>query len=107
MLYEVITFGIGISEVITAISTNNSVSGGNYLEHNGEQFIIRGVGQINTVADLENIVVTNIDNKPVFIKDVASVEIGTQIRQGGVTQDGKGEVVTGIVMMFRKVLPEP
>lgn len=94
-------FGIGISEVITAISANNSVSGGNYLEHNGEQFIIRGVGQINKIADLENIVVTNIENKPVFIKDVASVEIGTQIRQGGVTQDGKGEVVTGIVMMLR------
>jgi len=94
-------FGIGISDVMEAISNNNSVSGGNYLEHNGEQFIIRGVGQINKVDDLENIVVTNINNKPVFIKDVANVEVGTQIRQGGVTQDGKGEVVTGIVMMLR------
>ena len=94
-------FNIGISEVITAIANNNSVSGGNYLEHNGEQFIIRGVGQINKVDDLENIVITNINNKPVFIKDVAAVEVGTQIRQGGVTQDGKGEIVTGIVMMLR------
>ncbi len=41
------------------------------------------------------------ENKPVFIRDIAQVEIGTQIRQGGVTQDGKGEVVTGIVMMLR------
>ncbi len=94
-------FGIGISAVLDAIANNNSVSGGNFLEHNGEQFIIRGVGQINRVEDVENIIITNIDNKPVFVKDVATVEIGTQIRQGGVTQDGKGEIVTGIVMMLR------
>ncbi len=94
-------FGIGISEVMDAISNNNSVSGGNYLEHNGEQFIIRGFGQINKIDDIKNIIITNVDNKPVFVRDVASVEIGTQIRQGGVTQDGKGEVVTGIVMMLR------
>lgn len=94
-------FGIGLPEVLDAISSNNSVSGGNFLEHNGEQFIIRGFGQINKVDDIQNIIITNVDNKPVFIKDVASVEIGTQIRQGGVTQDGKGEIVTGIVMMLR------
>ena len=94
-------FGIGISDVMDAIANNNSVSGGNFLEHNGEQFIIRGFGQINRADDIRNIIVTNVDNKPVFVRDVASVEIGTQIRQGGVTQDGKGEVVTGIVMMLR------
>lgn len=94
-------FHIGISEVLDAISNNNSVSGGNFLEHNGEQFIIRGFGQINKIEDIKNIIVTNVNNKPVFVRDVASVEIGTQIRQGGVTQDGEGEVVTGIVMMLR------
>ena len=94
-------FGIGISEVMDAIANNNSVSGGNYLEHNGEQFIIRGFGQINKIDDIKNIIVTNINNKPVFVRDVANVEMGTQIRQGGVTQDGKGEIVTGIVMMLR------
>lgn len=94
-------FGIGISDVFDAIANNNSVSGGNFLEHNGEQFIIRGMGQINKIDDIKNIIITNVDNKPVFVRDVASVETGTQIRQGGVTQDGKGEVVTGIVMMLR------
>ena len=94
-------FGIGISEVMDAIANNNSVSGGNYLEHNGEQFIIRGFGQINKIDDIKNIIVTNINNKPVFVRDVANVIMGTQIRQGGVTQDGKGEIVTGIVMMLR------
>jgi len=106
--YEVIiapekirTFGIGIKEIIDAIANNNSVSGGNFLEHNREQYIIRGYGQINKADDIRNIIVRNINNKPVFIKDIADVVVGTQIRQGGVTQDGKGEIVSGIVMMLR------
>ena len=105
--YEVIiapekirTFGIGIKEIIDAIANNNSVSGGNFLEHNREQYIIRGYGQINKADDIRNIIIRNINNKPVFIKDIADVVIGTQIRQGGVTQDGKGEIVSDIVMML-------
>lgn len=94
-------FGIGISDVMDAIANNNSVSGGNFIEHNDEQYIIRGFGQINNKEDIENIIVKNVENKPVFIRDIAIVEIGTEIRQGGVTQDGNGEVVTGIVMMLR------
>ncbi|KJF42941.1 efflux RND transporter permease subunit [Draconibacterium sediminis] len=95
------TYSIGISEVMDAIAQNNSVSGGNYIQHNGEQYIIRGVGQITSMDDVRNIIVKNIDNKPIFIKDIASVVEGKQIRQGGVTKDGKGEVITGIVMMLR------
>ena len=94
-------YGLGISDVVMAIEENNSVSGGNYLEHNKEQYIIRGFGQINKLEDIENIIVANRDNKPVFIRDLAQVRSGTQIRQGAVTQDGKGEVVTGIIMMLR------
>lgn len=95
------TYGIGIREITEAIANNNSVSGGNYLEHNREQYIIRGYGQINKVDDIQNIIIRNINNKPVYIKDVADVVVNTQIRQGGVTQDGKGEIVSGIVMMLR------
>ncbi|WP_319500627.1 CusA/CzcA family heavy metal efflux RND transporter [uncultured Draconibacterium sp.] len=95
------TYSIGISEVMDAIAQNNSVSGGNYIQHNGEQYIIRGVGQITSMDDVRNIIVKNINNKPIFIKDIANVVEGKQIRQGGVTKDGKGEVITGIVMMLR------
>ncbi len=94
-------FNIGISDVMDAIASNNSVSGGNYLEHNGEQYIVRGLGQIGDIADIENIIVKNVNNRPVFIRDIATVIPATEIRQGGVTQDGQGEVVTGIVMMLR------
>ena len=94
-------FNISISDVMDAIASNNSVSGGNYLEHNGEQYIVRGLGQIGDMADIENIIVKNVNNRPVFIRDIATVIPATEIRQGGVTQDGQGEVVTGIVMMLR------
>ena len=93
--------GIGLNRVIRAIEENNSVSGGNYLEHNREQYIVRGYGQIRGEEDLNRIVLANLEGRPLFLDDVARVRIGRQLRQGGVTQDGNGEVVTGIVMMLR------
>ena len=92
--------GIGLGEVIDAIASNNSVSGGNFLEHNREQYIIRGFGLIRSAEDVENVIVTKSGDRPVYVRDVASVSLGRQLRQGAVTQDGRGEVVTGIVMML-------
>jgi cobalt-zinc-cadmium resistance protein CzcA len=93
-------YQIGMAEVMEAIAVNNSVSGGNFIEHNREQYIVRGVGQIGNPEDIRNIVVKNMSGKTVFIRDIGTVKTGTEIRQGGVTQDGRGEVVTGIVMML-------
>ncbi|MCF8261960.1 MAG: CusA/CzcA family heavy metal efflux RND transporter [Melioribacteraceae bacterium] len=94
-------YNISLMDIFAAISNNNSVSGGNYLEHNREQYIIRGFGQIRRQEDVGNIIVKTIENKPVFIKDLADIKLGRQLRQGGVTQDGNGEIVTGIIMMLR------
>ncbi|HKK26362.1 MAG TPA: CusA/CzcA family heavy metal efflux RND transporter [Gracilimonas sp.] len=94
-------FGIGLKDLTNAIENNNSVSGGNYLEHNREQYIIRGFGQISTAKNIEDIIVKELDNRPIYVKDIAEVTLGRQLRQGAVTQDGNGEIVTGIVMMLR------
>jgi heavy metal efflux system protein len=94
-------YGVGLADISDAISNNNSVSGGNFLEHNREQYIIRGFGQISRIEDIEDIIVANPGGRPVYIRDLATVTIGQQLRQGAVTQDGNGEVVTGIVMMLR------
>ena len=106
--YEVIvrpsglrSYGIGLEDVMEAIQKNNSVSGGNFLEHNREQYIIRGFGLIKDENDIGSVVVTKIGSRPIFIRDIAEVRSGEQLRQGAVTKDGKGEVVTGIVMMLR------
>jgi cobalt-zinc-cadmium resistance protein CzcA len=95
------SYEIGLNTIIDAIAANNSVSGGNYIEHNREQYIIRGFGQITSASDIGQIIVRHLDNRPVFIRDLADVTVGEQLRQGAVTQDGRGEVVTGIVMMLR------
>lgn len=95
------TYGVGLQEITDAIANNNSVSGGNFLEHNREQYIIRGFGQISRAEDIEEIIISNLDGRPVFLKDLANVRLGKQLRQGAVTQNGDGEVVTGIVMMLR------
>jgi cobalt-zinc-cadmium resistance protein CzcA len=94
-------FGIGLKDLTDAIKNNNSVSGGNYLEHNREQYIIRGFGQISNTENIENIIVKHFEDRPIYVKDIADVSIGRQLRQGAVTQDGNGEIVTGIVMMLR------
>lgn len=95
------TYGLSLKDVVDAISANNSVSGGNYLEHSREQYIIRGFGLITDAKDIENVIVAKVGERPVFVRDIGSVKIGRQLRQGAVTQDGQGEVVTGIVMMLR------
>lgn len=94
-------FGIGLKDVTDAIKNNNSVSGGNFLEHNREQYIIRGFGQISNADNIENIIVKRSEDRPIYVKDIADVNIGKQLRQGAVTRDGQGEIVTGIVMMLR------
>lgn len=93
--------GIGLNRIIESIEENNEVSGGNFLEHNRERYIVRGFGQIRGEEDLAQIVVANLDDRPVYLGDVADVRLGRQLREGGVTKDGNGEVVTGIVMMLR------
>jgi len=94
-------FGLSLNDVFASIENNNSVAGGNYLTYNREQYIIRGVGLIENLQDIEQIIVKNVNGNPVYLKNIAEVKVGKQIRQGAVTRDGKGEVVTGIVMMLR------
>lgn len=106
--YEIIVYpgklkayGITLQELILSLEENNSVSGGNYLDNNGEQFIIRGFGQITSIEDIKKVIITYINDRPIYVSDVAEISIGKQLRQGAVTRDGEGEVVTGIIMMLR------
>ncbi len=93
--------GVGLADIMAAIPENNGVSGGNYLEHNREQYIVRGFGLVRSLDDLRRVVVARQADRPIFLADVARVREGQALRQGAVTKDGRGEVVTGIVMMLR------
>jgi heavy metal efflux system protein len=96
------SFGLTLHDVVEAVESNNAVAAGGYLEHRDEQYILRGLGAAATLDDLRNTVIrASKAGVPVLIGDVADVRYGAELRQGAVSHDGLGEVVSGIVMMLR------
>ncbi len=92
---------LSLQQVVEALERNNSSTGGAYIEHNQEQQVIRGEGLIENAADIENIVLgASPGGVPVYVKNIANVAFAPRVRQGAVTRDGRGEVVTGVVMML-------
>ncbi len=92
---------VTVDDVYAAIENNNQNVGGNILERNTDQFIVRGVGLIKDVEDIENIVLKSQRGTPTYIRDVARVKVGEAVRMGAAMKDGKDEAVGGIVMMLR------
>ena len=95
------SMGISINEVFEALETNNSNTGGAYIEKNHQASFIRGEGLARSLTDIENIVVKNVENTPILIKDVADeVRFGAAVRYGAFTEDGQ-ESVGGQVLMLK------
>ncbi|MBI3358263.1 MAG: efflux RND transporter permease subunit, partial [Nitrospirae bacterium] len=91
---------IPISDIITAIRASNQEVGGGTLELSGHEFSVRGLGYLTGLADLEKIPVGHATNgTPIFLKDVALIQIGPAPRRGIVEWEGKGETVGGIVII--------
>lgn len=98
---KLIKYSISTEEVFAAIENNNQNVGGNILEKNSDQYIVRGVGLIKEISDIENIVLKSYDGTPTYLKDVAQIKIGEAVRMGAAMINGKDECVGGIVMMLR------
>ena len=93
-------YNIPISKVIAAVRQSNNDVGGRVIEIAGTEHMVRGRGYVSSVADLEDVPLgTNQDGTPVFVRDVATVHLGPDMRRGLAELDGKGEVVAGIVIM--------
>ncbi|CAM3995430.1 MULTISPECIES: CusA/CzcA family heavy metal efflux RND transporter [Flavobacterium] len=90
-----------ITEIFDALEQNNENTGGAYIDKKPYAYFIRGIGMVTSIEDIEKIVVKNQNGVPVLIRDVAKVQIGSAIRYGAVTKDGKGEDVSGMVMMLK------
>ena len=90
-----------LMDVFNAISSNNSISGGAYIEKTNQSYFIRGDGQVRSLTDIENIVVANSNGIPILIKDIAAVQFGYANRFGAITANGKGETVLGQIMMLK------
>src|SRR5579872_301632 len=94
-------FNLSLEEVFAALEQNNMTAGGGYVDHYDERRFIRGQALLTDVPAIEQVVVRNqSDGTPLLIKNVADVAIAPLIRHGAVTRDGRGEAVTGLVMML-------
>ncbi|MFZ5502314.1 MAG: efflux RND transporter permease subunit [Pseudomonadota bacterium] len=94
-------YGVSLQELYAAVARNNANSGGGVLPHFAQQYLIRGVGLIRSLDDIGNIVLKEVEGTPVYIRDVAEVVFGHEVRQGAIIKNGDTESVAGIVMMLR------
>ncbi|HQT22936.1 MAG: CusA/CzcA family heavy metal efflux RND transporter [Sphingobacteriales bacterium 17-39-43] len=95
------SLNVSISDIFDALETNNQNTGGAYINKSPNAYFIRSEGLIETVEDIEKIVIETDNVTPVLIRDVAKVQFGNSVRYGAATRNGEGEVVTGIVMMLK------
>lgn len=94
-------YQIKLEDVYTALARNNSNSGGGHLPVFSERYLIRGIGLIEKPEDIGQIILKEVRGTPVYVKNVAEVTIGTEVRQGAIIKNGTTEAVAGIVQMVR------
>ena len=97
--YKLNYFNVPLMDVLDAIRSNNKDAGGRKFEMSDMAYIVRGLGYLKNTEDIENIPVGNYGSIPIRIKDIATVQMGGDLRLGIFDMDGTGEVVGGIVVM--------
>ncbi|MBY0550329.1 MAG: CusA/CzcA family heavy metal efflux RND transporter [Candidatus Obscuribacterales bacterium] len=95
--------GLTLREVANALPANNLNAGGNFIEQAGQEIIIRGLGRIESLDDIREIVLKSVDGTPVTVGHVADVQIGPAFRRGSASMNGTGEAVTGFVLTRKGV----
>ncbi|WP_315057450.1 CusA/CzcA family heavy metal efflux RND transporter [Chryseobacterium indoltheticum] len=94
--------GVSVTDIFTSLEKNNQNTGGAYIDKKPNAYFIRGIGVVASLEDIKNIAVkNNTASVPIFIKDVADVRLGSAVRYGAMTFDGKVDAVGGIVMMLK------
>ncbi|MGM8227134.1 efflux RND transporter permease subunit [Cellvibrio sp. ARAG 10.3] len=96
---QLLAWRITLEDISTALRNNNRNRGAGFVEHNGEQILVRSPGQLRDIADISAVVVATRDGIPVRIGDIAEVAIGKELRSGAATRNGH-ETVLGTAMML-------
>lgn len=96
---KMMAYGLAFRDLLAALERNNRNVGAGYIEHNGEQYLLRAPGQVQSLRDIKQIRVKTVAGNPVYLGDVARIEEGTELRTGAATQDGH-EVVLGTALML-------
>lgn len=92
---------VTISEVFEGLHNGNENTGGAYIEKGSNVSFIRGIGMVKTKEDIENIVIKTVDNMPILVRNIGTVNFGSAPRYGAITRNGEGEVVAGITLMLK------
>jgi cobalt-zinc-cadmium resistance protein CzcA len=91
-------YDVTINEIVEKIKANNLNVGAQFIEKDAEEFVVRSVGLTQEIEDLENIIIKAEDGIPIYLSQLADIEIGGAIRRGVQTRNGIGEVVSGMVV---------
>jgi cobalt-zinc-cadmium resistance protein CzcA len=97
---KLLGYGLGYSDLLTALQQNNENRGAGFIEHNGAQWLMRVPGQASTMDDLADIVITQQAGIPVRVSDVATVTVGRELRSGAATQNGREVVMSTVFMLI-------
>ena len=95
------SLGIDVASVYHALERNNDIAGGGYIEKTNESYFVRGEGQVQSLTDIENIVVDTREGTPIYVRDVGIVGFGHANRFGAITANGEGEKVLGQIMLLK------
>lgn len=95
-----VKYDLSLDDVAQALQRNNASAGGGYVVQGGEAQLVQGVGLVTGIEDLARVVIAARDGVPIFVRDVARVEEGHEIRRGAVTAAGEGEAVLGLGFML-------
>ena len=96
---KLVGYGLSISQIVSAIEANNASRGANYIERFGEGYVVRTSGRVESLAEIRDIVVATRGDTPVYVKDVADVTVGRDLRSGTASMNGR-ETVLGTVLML-------
>src|SRR5215216_3321914 len=95
-------YSLTLADLETALGANNGNFGAGYIENRGERFTVRGLGRLGDTTDIANVVVaTRNGGTPVYVRDVAHVTEGAMPREGAVSRDGRGETLSGMIVMLK------
>ena len=98
--YSLNKYGLVLQEVVEAVQKNNRNVGAQFLVLGSEEHLVRGIGLVQELSDIENIQIKAVNGIPVRVSDVAEVKYGNEIRRGVVTRNGSEEVVSGMVLQL-------
>ncbi|VAX15503.1 Cobalt-zinc-cadmium resistance protein CzcA; Cation efflux system protein CusA [hydrothermal vent metagenome] len=91
-------YDLSVNDIVEIVKKNNLNVGASFIERDAEEFLVRSIGLATKIQDLENIVVKSVDGTPVYLKEIADIQIGGAVRRGIQTRNGIEEVVAGMVV---------